>query len=599
MVQIKKNWFSYFSLSIYFTIILYILVCSIGSLGFEQTYPYYLQGVILFILLGVWLVVQLFMLVLAKLNIARFFPVGKKWVNILEFVIVLIVLGLSWYLRLEIIQNLPMKPESDYKTYYEVAHLLNKGTILTEGIGYCDYISMFPHVIGYSYVLSLIFRFFGTSVMVGQYFNVILALLTVVVVWRIGRLIGGRISGFVALFLCALWPSQILFNNFLSAEYLFTFLLCVCIWLYVFLLKRFDADTKRPGLGVVLHIVLGILLAITSAIRPMGLLLLVAIVICTITNRMKLANKPRNDLPVMLRGLEKGWVRCILIIGAYFICSQIISMNITNTIEKELPSTSASFGYNLLVGFNIEAAGGWNEEDANLLFETLERTGSAELAHIACRDQAFARIKKDPKGSFNLFVNKFNVLWGNDDYGSSWNILFLEQHGELTKERETFLYNSRVINNYIYILSIMFSGVAGIYMWKRKTSYAYPLILVFIGTVVAHILLENQNRYHYYIIQIFIILTAVGIGYIYNEKRVNVTLSKEAKEEKKKMDEREQIEIEQINEKEEKERQSRIESMSHTFDMRKAIEEGHIIMTVSEGYRDNTQQDKDEDADHE
>ncbi len=598
-MQIKKNWFSYFSLSIYLTIILYILICSIGSLGVGQTYSYYLQGVILFILLGVWLAIQLLLLLVAKLNIARFFPVGKKWVNILEFVIVLIVLGFSAYFRLEILQNLPMKPASDYKTYYEVANLLNKGTILTEGVGYCDYISMFPHVIGYSYVLSLIFRFFGSSVIVGQYFNVILALLTVVIVWRIGRLIGGRISGFVTLVLCAFWPSQILFNNFLSAEYLFTFLLSLCMWLYIVLMKKFDANTKKPGLGVVLHIVLGILLGITSAVRPMGVLLLVAIVICTITNRMKLANKPRNDLPVMLRGLEKGWIRCLLILGAYFICSQIISMNITNTIDRELPGTSASFGYNLLVGFNIEASGGWNEEDAHLLFDTLDRTGSAEQAHIVCRDQAFARLKQDINGSFNLFVKKFNVLWGNDDYGSSWNLLFLEQQDELTKHRETLLYDSRIINNFLYIITIMFSGVAGIYMWRKKVSYAYPFILVFIGTVVAHILLENQNRYHYHILQIFIILAGVGIGYIYSEKRESMKRSKDHKEAVKRFKDIELSEKEQMKENEEKERQSRIAGMSNTFDMRKAIEEGHVIMTVSEAYKDNTQQDKNEDVRHE
>lgn len=588
-MQIKKNWFSYFSLSIYFILIIYTLVCGIGTVGLGQTYPYYLQGVILLGLLGTWIFVQLSLLLIARLDIARLFPIDKRSVKILELVIVLIVLGISGYFRLEIVHNFPMKPESDFKTYYEIADLLNKGTLQTRGVGYCDYIAMFPHVIGYSYILSLVFRWFGTSVIVGQYFNVILALLTVVFVWRIGRLIGGRIAGFVALVLCAFWPSQIIFNNFLSAEYLFTFLLCVCIWLFIVLMQKFGPNSTKPGLGVILHIVLGILIGITSAIRPMALILLVAIVIGIITNKMKLANKPRNDLPVMLRGLEKGWVRCIFIVSAYFLCSQIISMNISTTIDHELPGTSASFGFNLLVGLNTEASGGWNQDDANLLFETLDRTGSATQAHIACRDEAFIRLTQDPKGIFNLFVKKFNVLWGNDDYGSSWNILFLEQQGELTKERESLLYDSRIVNNFVYLLSVMFSGVTGIYLWRKKGSYAFPLILLFIGTVVAHIILENQNRYHYYILQIFAILAAVGISLMYIEKRERITLANGVKDEEIQIRERELYEIQQMKEEEEKARQLRLTSMSNTFDMRKAIEEGHIIMTVSEAYKDNTE----------
>ena len=61
----------------------------------------------------------------------------------------------------------------------------------------------------------------------------------------------------------------------------------------------------------------------------------------------------------------------------------------------------------------------------------MESTGSAQEAQLACRDLAMERLKTDPRALINLFVHKFEVLWGNDDYGASWNILFMEKHASI------------------------------------------------------------------------------------------------------------------------------------------------------------------------
>ena len=50
------------------------------------------------------------------------------------------------------------------------------------------------------------------------------------------------------------------------------------------------------------------------------------------------------------------------------------------------------------------------------------------------------------------------------------------------------------------------------------------MILLFIGTVITHMCLESQPRYHYYAMQIISILGAVGVGDIYKYYR---NLSKE------------------------------------------------------------------------
>ena len=105
----------------------------------------------------------------------------------------------------------------------------------------------------------------------------------------------------------------------------------------------------------------------------------------------------------------------------------------------------------------MESEGGWNQEDADYLYAALDRTGNATQAHLACRDLAIQRLKGDPRSILNLFLHKYEVLWGNDDFGSTWNILFMDQQGTLTKQRQDFLYSSRDVGNlyYLYLFLVL------------------------------------------------------------------------------------------------------------------------------------------------
>ena len=583
----KKNWFYQLSISLSIIGMLYILICGFSSLGEGQEYSYLPKGILLLTLFGVWLLVQLLAHLSARFGLAKRLSKNKKWVLIVEAVFVVVVLAGALTLRIIAIQQLPMKPASDYKTFYEIAELLKNGTLLEEGKGYCNYIAMFPHVIGYCFILKTAFTWFGTSVVVGQYVNIAFSVATVFLAYRIGRKLGGRITGIIGLLGTAFWPSQILYVTMLSAEYAFTFLLYACILLFISLVKDYDENTEKATRAIVLHVVLGIMIALTAAIRPMAIIFLLAIIICLFPLKMKLPNIPRNDIPLKLRLLEKGWLRCILIIVPYMIISGSITTNIEMTINKTLPSSSTSFGYNLLVGLNTESIGGWNDNDADLLYSSMEKTGSASQAHITCRDLAFVRLTTNPKGMLNLFIEKYELLWGNDDYGSTWNISFLKEQGELTPDRSDFLYKIRDYNNIIYIVTIFFGLIAMIYFLNKKGSFAYILSLIFLGTAALHMFVESQNRYHYFVLQAFVLLAGMGIHFIFEDKKkyaMNLDKNKSQKimlEEinKKKLESQEMIE--------EKITEIREEILSNTFDMKEALKNGHVIMTVSQAYADN------------
>lgn len=585
-MNLKKNWFYYLSISIAIIGLLYILVCGFVSLGEGQEYPYIPKGMLLIGIFIVFVSLSIMTSFAAKLSLKQYSKINPKYVTYAEIGLVVLVLIAATVVRILVIEHFPMKPESDYKTYYEIAQMLTNGTIQKDGKGYCDYIAMFPHVMGYSYILKTLFKVVGTSVLAGQYLNVFFSVMTVFFTYRIARKLGGRTAGIIGLVLSAFWPSQVLYITMLSAEYSFTFFLFLSIWVFLSVVKDYDKTTKNAGKGIVMHMLLGVLIGLAAAIRPMALILLIAIVLTILPQKMKLEAVHKNIIPLTLRILEKGWIRCILIIVPYFILSNVITTNIELTVNKTLPSASTSFGYNLLVGLNTQSIGGWNNEDASLLYASMEQTGSASQAHITCRDLALQRITSNPKGIFNLFIQKYELLWGNDDYGATWNIAFLDEQGNLTKDRSDFLYALRDANNILYMIVIFLALISLIYLWKTNGNFAYALVLVYLGTVVMHLFVESQNRYHYFILQIFMILASMCVPFLYEDaKKSLIKNNKEAKLEQLEAQAMEQA-IKDYHIQENAMEELRKEAFSNVFNMKEALEKGNVIMTVSRAYQD-------------
>ena len=585
-MKVKKTWFSYLSLFLFLCGGLYVFICATNGLGDGREYPYFVKGMAIGIIAVAYLLVAVVSVLCARLQLMERVQKYQWQLKVAEWAIAILILLLSFLLRVLFVRSYPMEPQSDYKTYYEIAGLLNKGTLLEDGIGYCDYVSMFPHVLGYSYVLSIVMKYFGSSVWVGQCFNIILAVLTCFIVWRIAVLLAGRVSGLIGLILTAFWPSQIIYNNFLASEYLFSFLMCLCIWLFLVLVKKYDVNHPKQQQGVFLHVVLGIFLAIDNAVRPMALLLLISILLCLAPSRMPLAIKPRNDLSISERILEKGWLRGFIILCSFMVSSAFLTKCVSYTVDRELAGGSASFGYNLLVGLNQSSYGGWNEEDSHYLYSAIEETGSAVDAQIACRDLAFQRLKVDKVSLLNLFLHKFDVLWSNDDYASSFNIIFMQEQGNLTSEREDFFYGIRDIDNVWYLISIAFSMIAVLYMMKRSSNWSYLLVILFLGTVAMHLLVENQNRYHFHALYLFAILGSVGLHYLYYDYKQRLVIQDATKEMRERLKLEEQEAMERILEAQAYAKEQLSVKMEGSFDMEKALKEGHVEVSVTQSYEE-------------
>ena len=585
----KKNAFGYFVHILFLVGILYALVCGIGDLGTGREYPYLLRGGFFLLLLLLWCLLNAMAAVAARFEWEDLSKTRKRVLDIMEGLFAVAVLVAAGWVRLEAIRNLPMQPASDYKTYFEIGDYLNRGTLTKAGTGYCDYIAMFPHVYGYPSFLAWLFRNFGTKVSVAQYANLVLSVATVFLTYRTGRLAAGRMAGLTALVLAAFWPSQVLYSTMVASEFLFSFLLMLGVYLFVLSMKVCTPQMRHPVLGVLLHIAIGVCLGFCASVRPMALIAVITIVLCIFTQRLFLPAEKEEQPSISLMILSRGWMRCLIIILCYVLITTATNMTIERTVDRKLASGSTSFGYNLLVGLNAQSEGGWNQEDATYLYDAYDRTGDAGQAHLACRDLAIQRLTRDPESIFNLFLRKYHVLWGNDDYGGTWNLVFLDEQGNLTPERESFLYSSRDWGNLYYLLCLAFAGIAGIFLWKKGNDTEFVFVLIFVGTVGMHLFVESQNRYHYHALYMFALLAGCAVDGIYRMNRAKVLKLREEKEAARAKLREKQERIRKMHQDELELTQLREEAMQSKFDMKDALERNLVRVSVSQAYQ---QEDK-------
>ena len=497
------------SFSMWFLMICLILaaICAFVQLGYIQGHVVTAKVIWLLITAGMIAAMASFRRLTYYQPAERIIREKPRTAVTAETVCACLLLTAGIVLRLAAINRLSVAPSSDYATYYGIAEVLNRGTMMEEGGWYREYVSLFPHVLGYPAVLSLVFRIFGTGIRTAQIFNLLLQTASCFLVWRIARRLSGRISGLFALAFAAFLPSTILYSPIVASEPLFTCLLLSAVWLFVLLIQPEGLQRAHPWRYISGLILLGLVLAFTAFIRPMGIIFLIAAVITILTLREKDPEDEKKKKTAAVRLTDRRWKRSLILAAAWFAGSSLFSAVTANMIQREPAGASVSYGFNLMVGVKQESFGAWNAEDAAFLDAAMKKTGSASGAQAACRDLAFERLKTGLTGLPALIGAKFAILWGCDNYGSFWIGNFLEEQGKMTPENRAFLDSMYDISDMFYLLLLLCAVQSLLSRFRGKPDAGYAIVLLLCGTIALHMIVETQNRYHYYALYL---LAAIG-----------------------------------------------------------------------------------------
>ena len=320
---------------------------------------------------------------------------------------------------------------------------------------------------------------------------------------------GGKGTGLAALFLTAFCPSQILFANGLASEFPFVFLMTLCIWLFVLMLERIKSQCFKGC--IVLSVLIGILTGVNQNIRSTSGIFLIACLICLFSLR-PIRPEPKTRKRVF------SFLLAVLMTVSFILTGSVCNSAIEKTIDQKVTKGVKKVGWNLFLGMNRESVGKYNSEDVQL-WDEARKGKTPDEAHAICFDAAIERAFSDFASLPKLLVGKYEVLWGDDVFSCDYNIIQKGEQGTLTEAADAFLRSMRLVCSVYYFMMLAFSGLYVWFAWKkRRLDGGYLLVLIWLGTIAAHLLLETAPRYHYHVLNLMPVLCALGISQLWQNQ---------------------------------------------------------------------------------
>lgn len=562
----RKKLLDFVLVSLFLMCVCFALSAALDNVSVATERLYLRQGTILLlctaILMCAFLVIRACGYLTTKISGRTARWIGRVW-----FVV---VLAAGLYLRLHVINLIPLSPSSDFDTFYKLGGLLANGNLLNAANRQiCQYVATFPHTIGFPMlVLEPVFSIFGTSVHTALYTNVALSMISVMLMYGIGLKTAGRLAGLIAMTLMSFWPSHILYASMVASEPAFTFFLLLTLFLTVLGIGIGPGSLyeRKPGIAIAALIAAGVTMGVANSIRPTAVVLAIAVALCILIGGGH--GRTTVESGAARQILSIRWLVLILILVPFLLTGFILSQRVSEAIQLKPAGGITASGYNLLIGTNVESKGLWNQEDADYLDSEFAKTGSAGQAQQKCMERALTYIQSRPEDVFDLMVYKFRDLWQTDDFGIDWNLLWAGQQGMLTEQLHSQLEAIRPAGRMAYFCLLTLCAVGSIQALRRRSIRpAFRIaVLFFLGTAALHMVLETQVRYHYSVTP-FMILAAVFA--LVDFKRTGEAAQP--------------VPAEAVQDGKEAEPVRLVKTAENTMpDLAAAIRDGHVIITMSE-----------------
>ncbi|HHW30928.1 MAG TPA: hypothetical protein GXX20_04530 [Clostridiaceae bacterium] len=439
-------------------------------------------------------------------------------------------------------------PTSDFYGYNNYAINASKGYFQLYG----DVYPLFPFKFGYSLILSVLYRIFGTDIIVAKLFNVALSVGTVFLVYKLGEKIFNERSGRIAGLIFSFWPAQIMYNSVAASEHIFMLFFLLAVWFFILV-----ETNEKNARNYILAAASGSMIALAYLIRPVSMILIPILILCLFVfwkedrrgksskqnkqrvspeiniNSSKAASKgpskrasntaanstSNNTLKnastntTLKKTLNTIWKPItgnkikisFAVLASAVITVAVVDLTVGNLLGVRLWRSSSGFSF--YIGTNYESSGMYSAKDEEIIQEF---DYDFKEVHGQATKRAIERIVSQPMNFLRLIEKKFIIQWTNEDYGYYWSMYELYSTNDISSfvlsHPRAFLGTSQ-----IYYIAIIVLAAAGTIYIKRHSIYpAAAIHLLFFAFVGAHTLFEVQSRYHYPVIPFLTILGGYG-----------------------------------------------------------------------------------------
>ena len=406
-----------------------------------------------------------------------------------------ICLAVALIIRLSWILLIATQPVSDTRWYYE------RGLDFAAGRGYSVSAAAYwppnlipvvltPHdeipsagrptafwPVGYPAFLGILFFMIGPSLLAARLANVLLGLGVLFLSYSIAKtLFSSEIVGRITLLVLALYPQHIAYTALLGSETLF-------LWLLLLGVVPLLVSPPKAWLAFAAGLIFGL----ACLVKPQAIFVPAII----------LAALPATDFK------RAGFIKYTKLAAIIYVAVglTILPWLIRNyKVFNTFIFISNNGGYNLLVGNNPDATGGYvfNEKITAMLSEAKDEPGRDREAF----KKAIAYMANHPLETIKLWPRKFWYLYGKDVEGISWNEMGIPATPD-SGSKMTF-YILKVVAQAYYMFIVMAFLLAIIVLgFGHKGQAGSPSAPLYLGLwiiayfTMVHLFTFGDSRFHF------------------------------------------------------------------------------------------------------
>lgn len=388
---------------------------------------------------------------------------------------------------------LDSQPVQDFNTMYTAAGQLAQGDH-----SYLDNVYFFNWAYQSAFVAyeALIIRLFGSALFPLQLLNAVYFAGTNVLVYLIARRFLPQKAAMTVGVLYAIYPAPLFLAGVLTNQHLSVFLFYLAVYV---LLSGDEVSPLRFAAA-------GAIIALGNAIRPIGVILVLAALIWSAVRAM---HRKRPALLLSALSVTVSYVLAGALLSGLIISSGINPEGLTNNQPM----------WKFVVGLNQDSSGCWNRSD----YDTYLSLPTQE-ANDAMTETVKDRLSVGPAKLAGLAWRKSSVMWAaNEDL--FWGF----GHKDPSAPALTFPINVSwnslqlllgSLDKGVYLLAFILALLGMIQRIRIKESCGKSLLLIllFCGYYAVHLIVEVQSRYRYFLMPCVFLLAGIAVAQLLPHK---------------------------------------------------------------------------------
>lgn len=402
--------------------------------------------------------------------------------NINPYKIILLIMILSFLIRLLWILSINSVPFSDFSGIYENGKSVLQGNF--EIFKGSHYYGRFPHLTITVLYFALIRIFFPNPLFAIKFINVIFSTITVFLCYLIAKeVFNSHKKAIIAAYISAIYPPLIIYTAVTCSENMAIPFFLISIYIFILAIKN-----KKKIYYLILS---ALTLSIGNLFRMVGAIIIIAYIIYLLIY----FKESKKKILLSIISLIMGFYIPLILVSKSLILSGITEFPLWQGSESKWTS--------ILKGSNINSFGRWNKEDADIIDVYPNNYKKTE---DLCKSIIKNRLLNTPTYKLaQFYVRKYVMQWSNGDFGGIY-----WANGDLKKESlKIDLYSGGIFSIQLFYFFIVLLSFIGIY--KNKYNLRNYLInlfyIIFCGYGLMFLIIESQDRYSFIASWIFIILS--------------------------------------------------------------------------------------------